>query len=130
MNVAELVQLPVLLSGERKLSMRFAVSFSSAIAAEGDEPAVRLEGYRYEVEGGDGSEILAYHWHPIGLSPVVEPHLHVTNRHPFFDLSKAHLPTGAVSPRAFLRCLITEFGVDPLRSDWQDILIDAERRTR
>jgi hypothetical protein len=38
------------------------------------------------------------------------------------DLDKVHLPTGLVSLQAFVRMLIAEFGVRPLRADWQDRL--------
>ena len=87
---------------------------------------ITLLGYRYELhDRADDAELLAYHWHPYGRSLVVEPHLHVTNRHRSVDLSKAHLPTGIVSPTTFVRCLITEFGVEPLRPDWQDVLAEA-----
>ena len=34
------------------------------------------------------------------------------------DLAKAHLPTGLVGLNDFLRLLITEFEVRPLRKDW------------
>jgi hypothetical protein len=80
--------------------------------------------YRYILLDDNESEILAYHWHPTGSSPVVTPHLHVSARHLDLDLSPAHLPTGIVSPVAFIRTLITEFGAEPLRPDWGVILVD------
>src|SRR5688572_24850290 len=56
--------------------------------------------YRYVLFDENGSEILAYHWHPTGASPVTTPHLHVSARRGDLDLSPAHLPTGVVSPIA------------------------------
>jgi hypothetical protein len=81
-------------------------------------------------------ELLAYHWHP---DPDVAgpdfPHLHVSaalnaqvdavNRREI-GLDKLHLTTGVVTPTNFVRMLITEFGVAPLRHDWQDVLDRAE----
>ena len=81
--------------------------------------------YRYELLDDEDNEILAFHWHPGGLSPIATPHLHVDSRHPRFDLAKAHIPTGIVSLPAVLRCLITEFGVEPLRPDWDQILRES-----
>lgn len=82
-------------------------------------------GYRYQIHEDDGSELLSYHWHPDSRSPITTPHLHVKSLLPGVDLSKLHLPTGAVSLQAFIRCLITEFGVAPLRPDWDQILRDV-----
>jgi hypothetical protein len=81
--------------------------------------------YRFELRDTEGREVFAYHLHPDGLSDVTEPHLHAGCTHPLFDLGKAHLPTGNVSLRAVIRCLIVEFGVEPLRPDWQDIVAEA-----
>ena len=71
--------------------------------------------------------ILSYHWHPNGRSRVKTPHLHVGGRTTPVDLSKAHLPTGFVTLPAVIRMTITEFGVEPLRADWRDVLAEAER---
>jgi hypothetical protein len=122
---AELVRMPAPLRGATPLSLRFSLRYT--VLPEPDVLSWRVDllGYRYELYDADDSELLAYHWHPFGRSPVVEPHLHVTNRHPSLDLSKSHLPTGFVSPAAFVRCLIAELGVEPLRSDWQDVLANA-----
>lgn len=76
----------------------------------------------------DGHEIIAYHWHPNQTDPggrvVAFPHLHLrygaqVGRK---QLQKAHLPTGRVAVEDLLRIAITEFGVSPLRNDWEDIL--------
>lgn len=87
--------------------------------------------YSYRIVTGDEEEVLAYHWHPRGLSPVVHPHLHLS-RHavdalagdssksaPLVDL---HLPTGHVDLAAVVRFLIAEAGVPARRADWADVL--------
>ena len=38
---------------------------------------------------------------------------------------KKHLPTGHISLADIARCLITEFAIPPLRTDWADILAAA-----
>jgi hypothetical protein len=81
-------------------------------------------------------ELLVYHWHPgrSFLGPD-HPHLHVSaaldaqvdamSRREI-GLDKLHLPTGQVTLAAFVRMLITEFNVAPIRSEWRDILDRAE----
>ena len=79
--------------------------------------------YSYVLRDFEGPEILAYHWHPeVGRS--TEPHLHISAgagqlRSEFY---RAHLPTGEVSVRQFVRLLIEAFGVRPLRTDWETLL--------
>ena len=41
---------------------------------------VHTIGYRYHLLDADEREILAYHWHPIGVSSVTFPHLHLSGR--------------------------------------------------
>jgi hypothetical protein len=122
---AELAHAPASLRGDQPLALRFSLIYAIRPESSTTDWRITLLGYRYELYDAGSAELLAYHWHPFGRSSVVEPHLHVTNRHPSIDLSKAHLPTGIVSPAAVVRCLITEFGVEPLRPDWQDVLAEA-----
>jgi hypothetical protein len=120
---AELARTPTPLRGTTPFALQFSLIY--AVQPEPDASGWRVDslGYRYELYDDD-TELLAYHWHPFGRSSVVAPHVHITNRHPSLDLAKAHLPTGIVSPAAFLRCLIAELGVEPLRSDWQAVFAD------
>lgn len=91
---------------------------------------VRVSGYFFHVTEYQHREILAYHWHPDGVSPVTTPHLHLSSRLPDIavsegveiSLSAVHLPTGEVSAQDIVRLLITEFGVEPRRSDWRTIV--------
>jgi hypothetical protein len=69
-------------------------------------------------------EVFAYHWHPQGRSPVIFPHFHLyqgvgTMRG---EVRKAHFPTGRIALEEVLRLVIQEFGVIPLRDDWEAIL--------
>ena len=96
---------------------------------------VRISGYRYQLFDSQDREILAYHWHPEGISPIAYPHLHLSGRLSPLDLGprqepaalgEMHLPTGDVTLADVVRLLITEFGIAPRRADWEAIL-DAER---
>jgi hypothetical protein len=107
------------------LSIRFFHTYAALSSKDRGNWEIQLSAYRYEVYDRDDTELLAYHWHPAGLSPVATPHLHVRARHASIDLAKRHLPTGPVTVVAFLRSLITEFGVEPLRTDWDQILRDV-----
>ena len=79
-------------------------------------------GYRYEFRLADGPLLLAYHWHPVGVSPVTTPHLHLGGALQGINLAEAHLPTGPVVLPDVLRFAIVDLGVDPLRDDWREVL--------
>lgn len=77
--------------------------------------------YGYSIETENGEEIIGYHWHPEGVSPVTFPHLHLGPGaqviHP--DLhSKAHFPTGRVSFEDFVEMLVDSFNVKPSDGGW------------
>jgi hypothetical protein len=86
-----------------------------------------IAGYWYELSYADERELLAYHWHPGGVSPITWPHLHVSAPVAPIDLTRGHLPTGPVSLPAVLRCAIGDLGVRPSRRDWAAVRADAER---
>lgn len=98
----------------------------------GDQYDAHLAAYWYQLLNRDGQELLAYHWHPTGVSPVTIPHVHVSNaewtitpegrasRVP--SLSNLHLTSGHVALSDVVRLLITELGVLPRRSDWDEVL--------
>lgn len=74
---------------------------------------------------------MAYHWHLVGLSSITFPHFHLSPRLTPLDLGPRdgqvalggmHLPTGQVTFADFVRLLITEFGIQPRRTDWDAIL--------
>ena len=85
---------------------------------------VSEEGYRYRILDADHREILAYHWHPTGLSYYAAQHLHIGHGAVIGreELHHAHLPSGHVSIPDILRLLISDFGASPRRHDWQAVL--------
>ena len=87
--------------------------------------------YTYRLLDLDEHEILAFHWHPVGLSDVVDPHLHLSSRLNPIEMGRnqeplplvgVHIPTGFVTLEDVVRLLITEFGITPRRDDWDNLL--------
>jgi hypothetical protein len=80
--------------------------------------------YFYALREAGGHEIFSYQWHPLITASVTFPHLHIgygayVGRDEFH---KAHLPTGRVALEDFVRLLIEEFHVPPVRDDWPEVL--------
>lgn len=90
---------------------------------------VGILGYLYAI-GYEGRELISYHWHPSGNSPITRPHMHVGANIQVCDrwLSKVHLPTGAVGLEQVVALAIVELGVEPLRDDWERLLEEAGDR--
>lgn len=70
--------------------------------------AARTTSYQYIVSDIAGQELVIYDWHPSGRSPVTTLHL--------------HFPTGPVGTAPVVEMLIQEFGVNPIRRDWDRVL--------
>ena len=122
---------PASLGGAHRLALTIRYAFDAVPASVASDASwtTRPASYAYEVQLGDGRMLLAYHWHPAGLSPVTTPHLHLGGTLAGIDLSKAHLPTGHVALQDVLRFAIVDLGVAPLRDDWEAILGDDSPRT-
>jgi len=81
--------------------------------------------YSYAIETQAAQEIVGYHWHPDGVSPVRFPHLHLG---PAVEIGmeelsrKAHFPTGRVAFEEIVQLLIETFGVTPDRAHWQELV--------
>ncbi len=92
--------------------------------------------YAYEILDVEEAEILTYHWHPAGVSSVTRPHLHLSAKIgavPAATLGQApaqvrlsdmHILTGRVLLEDVVRLLITEFKVNSLRDDWNEVLAE------
>jgi hypothetical protein len=86
-----------------------------------------IAGYIFRIQSSSETELLAYHWHPDGLSRQRDHHLHVSHH---FDISSRgipslsgmHLPTGIVGLESIIQLLIEEFGVEPRRDDWHKVV--------
>jgi hypothetical protein len=122
--------LPVALAGPGHLKLRLVHHYRIVqVPDERDRWKVSTAGYFYALDDSRDQEIIAYHWHLEGRSPIRFPHLHVgpgagCQRE---DLAAAHCPTGRVLVDEFLRFAIVDFQVEPLRPDWRDVFTEAQR---
>jgi hypothetical protein len=95
--------------------------------------------YAYEILDLAGNELLTFHWHPSGESPITSPHLHLSSRvrpveldppHSIQGASRIafaamHIPTGRVLLEDVILLLVSEveeFKIRPLRADWERVL--------
>jgi hypothetical protein len=115
------------LGGPNDLSLSFTHGYVVAEAADQRQRwAVHSGSYGYELLLPNGRQLLAYHWHPDGRSPVTWPHLHLRSHTLPLDVTHAHLPTGRITFEAVLRLAITELAVPPRRADWGAVLDETE----
>lgn len=112
----------VQLRGRDRLTLRILLETRPVRSEAATQVVAPVDGYRVEFGRADGRTMLAYHWHPVGVSPVTWPHLHVSGSLAGIDLGKAHLPTGVVPLQDVLRFAIVDLGVEPLRDDWRAVL--------
>lgn len=89
---------------------------------------VTTEGYAYSLDDASGVELFSIHWHPLGVSTYVKPHLHLPR--PVSTPSGlveagGHLPVSRMSFEQAIRWSI-EWGAQPRVDDWQDRLDLAE----
>jgi hypothetical protein len=74
--------------------------------------------------GRCGELVWSYHWHP-SSGRILYPHTHLGHTQLAEDAvlqQKAHNPTGRVSLESVVRACITEYGVAPMRDDWDKTL--------
>ncbi len=116
---------PVRLGGESRL---WFLLYKYYQIFESDSPSaswtVTETGYRYSIIDDEGRDVLEYHWHPVGQSPIIAPHLHIGHGAMIgrVEIGNVHLPTGQVSISDILRMLIRDFSVTPRREDWESVL--------
>ncbi len=113
--------------GEPRLTLDATEQYRVHEDAEGWH--VEIVGYLYAI-GYEGRELVAYHWHPHGDSPITRPHMHVGTDIRVGDrwLGKVHLPTGAVSLDRIVALAIADLGAEPLRDDWERLIGEAAVR--
>ncbi len=90
---------------------------------------VQTHGYTYMLSLPNGTEVLAYHWHP--RSTVDWPHLHVGRVNLTCDAlltHKQHLATGRVSVEEIVRYCLGDLGIPARRDNWSKLLGDSETR--
>jgi hypothetical protein len=115
---------PIRLRADEELNLYFSHRY---VVVESDDRdrgpwKVKSLGYRYRLDSSDGTEVVAYHWHPDGKWKF--PHLHVNGR-------TAHFPTQRIAIEDVLELAVRDFGVRALPSrekDWERILKGARER--
>ena len=119
--------LPAALGGASRLRFRLQQNYRIVESgSRGNAWQVDVVGYNYAVLDSNLTEVILYHWHPIGNSHVETPHLHLEQGAQVGrrEVRDAHLPTGQVPLHAILRLLIQDLGVRPRRNDWEAVLAD------
>ncbi len=115
---------PVSLSSNPAISMSVLQNYRILeYEGPGGPWKVSIVSYYYSLEDTERREIL-YHWHPQGTSTVTFPHVHVRAGGHLGStrIDEAHFPTGRVALEDVLRLAIREFGVNPRRTDWAEVL--------
>jgi hypothetical protein len=126
---------PATLRSERSpRTVRVQIRHDCAVARSADSDdgfAATTVTYDYRVLDREQNELLAYHWHPAGVSSVRHPHIHLSSQiRPLtlgrddaeLPLADLHVASGVVPLAHIVRKLIEEFGVEPLRDDWAAVL--------
>lgn len=121
---------PVRLKGKARITLTVLQQYRLIEDVESGRGPWRVAtaAYYYTLGIESGPEILGYHWHP--FSGVSLPHLHLSAGSGVSrdELQKAHLPTGRIALEQVVRLAIAEFGVEPLRSDWDEVLTEEQQR--
>jgi hypothetical protein len=116
---------PVQLGGQLRLRLTATMRYRVVeVPADRAPWKVQAAAYAYALDGADGQEIIAYHWHPRERTATASPHIHLgagagIRDHP---IGKAHLPSGRVALEEILRLAIADLGTAPLRDDWEAVL--------
>lgn len=91
---------------------------------------MRTVGCSYTLLSRDEQELIAYHWQLSGPNPVDWPHVHLgaglLRQEVARSFGRAPWPTEPITFAAFVRVLVDDLGVEPLRSDWRARLDAAE----
>jgi hypothetical protein len=116
---------PVPLNGCPDLFLAFSQQYK-IIKDEANGPfRVTTLHYKYAIETDSAEEIIGYHWHPDGPSPIKYAHLHLG---PGAQIGraqldgKAHFPTGRVPFEDLVKLSIDVFGVKPDRTAWESVM--------
>ncbi|MEZ4563760.1 MAG: hypothetical protein R2853_13590 [Thermomicrobiales bacterium] len=121
--------------GVGELDVRIALNYVVEVVGV-QAFAARTTSYQYVASDIAGQQLVIYDWHPTGRSPVISPHLHIPAARTVVleqregspragartHLGTLHFPTGPIGTATVVDMLIREFGVDPVRKDWERVL--------
>ncbi len=111
------------LSGATTLLLSLRIGYLPVSNMERRSWEERVTSYYPGLADADERESLAYHWHPhIAQLPFPPLHLGPGAKVGRPELQTAHLPGGAVALPDVVPLAVRDFGVTPLRRDWQAVL--------
>lgn len=120
---------PAALQGPVPLLLDFSQHFQVFTVDAPRSTRIEVLSYVYTVLTRDRVELVSFQWHPYGAGEIEFPHVHIgpalARRDSVVrpgEAHKIHVPTGEVSLADVVRLAITEFGVEPRRDDWEEIL--------
>jgi hypothetical protein len=121
--------LPVPIDSRLSITASQIVDTNALVDSDRQHSTVYVVGYHYTMLDRSGIEIVSYQWHPHAPGGIDVPHVHFgpasarpdSSLRPG-ELHKVHFPTGFVALEDIIRLAIVEFGAEPRRSDWRDIL--------
>jgi hypothetical protein len=113
---------PVARLNGTRLSLFFSQNYSLVQTVE-QTWKVQTEGYFYRLDDEHSAEILSYHWHP-QVPDEPYPHMHLKKGSGIgrSELQRAHIPTGRMAIENIVLFVVRDFGVEPLREDWEQIV--------
>lgn len=119
------------LKGPAHLLLKVRMQYEIVPTTSGQDGKWRVStrAYAHSLETRNGQVVISYHWHPDPSTKFNQPHIHLGHTQLAPDAvlrNKFHIPTSRMSLEAILRSAITEFGVDPVRDDWDKILTERE----
>lgn len=129
--------------GAGALFLRVFVEYRVDVSVHTRTHVVSVTSYSYRLLTSEHREVVAFHWHPSGLSRFTTPHLHVAGASPIslpvlangvprsLDIGKAHLPTRQLGPEDIVALLVDDpvFAVEPRRIDWRRVLLRTRAMT-
>lgn len=111
--------------GELRGSRRLIVDIEQRFRIAQSGPRqfdTELLGYEDAVDDAQGGhEIMAFHWHR-GVIDWAHIHMGAGGGAMIPELQRAHVPSGTVQLQDFVRFLRVDFGVAPLRDDWERVV--------
>lgn len=117
------IELPGSMARETSSELRVSISHRELVRDDGEKLLVVARQVTLQ-DATSGHEIVAYHEHPGRTAPG---HYHVGAGAGIRSapIQKAHLPVGAWNEPDFIEMLVLDFGIRPLRPDWQAVLAMA-----
>ena len=127
---------PLVLRSKNEISFRILQSYLAAFDARNRFSHLEKQSYFFEVSVGKEPrrELLAFHWDRAQLNEDAGPgpHMHLgagilASKSAFAlkDFHRLHVPTGLIALPHVIRFLIEELSVEPIRSNWDEILANV-----